>query len=56
MAQTRIKLGSEEIGFITLFENTTGASVKDCIFNENKKKILLLLMKAMLVWQLEKME
>lgn len=35
----RIKLSIDDIGFITTFENVTGASVKDCIVDEDKDKI-----------------
>jgi N utilization substance protein A len=31
----RIKLGPEEIKFITLFEGLTGSKVKDCLIEEN---------------------
>jgi N utilization substance protein A len=35
----RIKLSIEDIGLITSFENLTGASVKDCIVNNDRGKI-----------------
>ena len=34
-----IKLGLDEIGFITTFENFTKTHVKDCIINKKKDKI-----------------
>jgi N utilization substance protein A len=34
-----MKLSSEDIGLINLFETTTHASVKDCIVNPEKNKI-----------------
>ena len=35
----RIKLSLDDIGFISLFEKTTKANVKDCIFNQEKNKL-----------------
>jgi N utilization substance protein A len=35
----KIKLSMDDIGFITIFENITGASVKDCIVDKEKEKI-----------------
>ena len=32
---SRIRLGSEEIKYMTIFENLTGASIKDCVHSEN---------------------
>jgi len=32
---TRIRFGTEDIQYITLFENLTGAKVKDCVQEEN---------------------
>jgi len=32
---SRIRLGSEEIKYMTLFENLTGASIKDCVHSDN---------------------
>lgn len=37
--QKRIKLSLDDIGYISLFENTTHAKVKDCFLNEKKDKI-----------------
>ena len=34
-----IKLGSQEMKFITLFERITKSTVKDCIVNDNEKEI-----------------
>ena len=33
---SRIQLSTEEIRYIALFENTTGAGIKDCIVEENR--------------------
>jgi len=35
-----IKLATDEIRYIGLFESMTGATVKDCIFEDNKNKIV----------------
>ena len=35
----RIRLTNEDIGFITIFEGITGATVKDCIYDKEKEKI-----------------
>lgn len=32
---SRIRLGSSEIKYMTLFESVTGATVKDCVLEEN---------------------
>ena len=32
---SRIRLGSEEIKYMTIFENLTGAGIKDCVCSEN---------------------
>ena len=32
---SRIRLGSEEIRYMTIFENLTGAGIKDCVHSEN---------------------
>jgi len=32
---SRIRLGSEEIKYMTLFENLTGAIIKDCVHSED---------------------
>jgi len=32
---SRIRLGSEEIKYMTIFENLTGAGIKDCVHSEN---------------------
>ena len=34
-----IKFGANEIRFIALFENMTGAMVKDCIIDDNNNKV-----------------
>lgn len=39
MSNVKIKLSSEDIGYINLFETTTHASVKDCIVTPEKNKI-----------------
>jgi len=39
MGKKKIKLGLDEIGFITTFENFTKTNVKDCIINTKKNKI-----------------
>ena len=39
----KIKFNTESIRFINLFESVTGAKVKDCIFDENKNKILFII-------------
>ncbi|MDY1590993.1 MAG: NusA-like transcription termination signal-binding factor [Methanofastidiosum sp.] len=35
-----IKISTDEIKYIGLFESMTGATVKDCIFEDNKNKIV----------------
>ncbi len=35
-----IKISTDEIRYIGLFESMTGATVKDCIFEDNKNKIV----------------
>ena len=35
-----VKLATDEIRYIGLFESMTGATVKDCIFEDNKNKIV----------------
>ncbi len=35
-----IKISTDEIKYIGLFESMTGATVKDCIFEDNKTKIV----------------
>ncbi len=32
---SRIRLGSEEIRYMTIFENLTGAGIKDCVYSED---------------------
>ena len=34
-----IKFGANEIRFIALFENMTGAMVKDCIIDDDNNKV-----------------
>lgn len=38
---TRIRLGSEEIKYITIFESITGANVKDCVQTEGTMGFLV---------------
>jgi len=39
---TGIKLTSKEMRYIALFESITGASVKDCILDENAKRAIFI--------------
>ncbi len=41
-----LRLTAKEIGHITLFENLTGAVVKDCIVNEDENEILFIVKKG----------
>jgi len=38
----RIKINSDKIGYINIFESITGAHVKDCIIDEDANKIIFL--------------
>jgi len=40
MSTIKIKLSSEDIGYINLFENVTKAGVKDCIVDAQREKIM----------------
>ena len=40
MLTHRIKLTSEEMRYIALFENVTGATANDCIIDEDKNRII----------------
>lgn len=41
-----VKLGANEINYITLFENLTGALTKDCIADEEDNKIIFVVKKG----------
>ena len=41
-----VKLGVNEINYIALFENLTGAIPKDCIFDEEDNKIIFVVKKG----------
>lgn len=40
MAITKIKLTAEEMQYIVLFENTTGATARDCLIDEKSDRII----------------
>lgn len=41
-----LKLSANEIGYIALFENTTGVVAKDCIIDEKENKIIFVVKKG----------
>ncbi len=41
-----IRLSTEEIRYLTLFESITGASVKDCIVEEDEDKVIFVVRKG----------
>jgi N utilization substance protein A len=42
LAATKIKLTAEEMQYIVLFENTTGATARDCLIDEKSDRIIFL--------------
>jgi len=42
LSTPRIKLTAEEMQYIVLFENTTGATAKDCLIDEKGERIIFL--------------
>ncbi|MFH0849181.1 MAG: NusA-like transcription termination signal-binding factor [archaeon] len=42
MAATKIKLTAEEMQYIVLFENTTGATARDCLIDDKSDRIIFL--------------
>jgi N utilization substance protein A len=40
MATQRIKLTSEELGLMSLFQNVSGAGVRDCIIDEKNGRVI----------------
>ena len=42
MSATKIKLTAEEMQYIVLFENTTGATARDCLIDEKSDRIIFL--------------
>lgn len=42
----KIKLGSEELGLISLFQNVTGATARDCIIDEDIDRVIFIINKG----------
>ena len=45
----KIKLGSEELGLISLFQNISGATARDCIIDPKVERIIFVVNKGEMV-------
>ncbi len=44
--QERIKLTSEELGLISLFQNVSGATARDCIIDDKMQRVIFIINKS----------